>query len=104
MAALPLAASGLGAVPGDVFRWLGMMLAPGAAIYLASERRAPRLSVLVLCALVLSPIATTVLGIAGLALHVPVIMISGAISALAIAAAGIAYATLRKKIALPQRR
>ena len=104
MAALPLAASGLSAVPGDVFRWLGMMLAPGAAIYLASERRAPRLSVLVLCALVLSPIATTVLGIAGLALHVPVIMISGAISAVAIAAAGIAYATLRKKIALPQRR
>lgn len=81
-----------------------MMLAPGAAIYLATERRTPRLSVLVLCALVLSPIVTTLLGLAGLALHVPVITVAGAISALAIAAAALAYLTLRKKIALPERR
>lgn len=101
---VPLAASGLGPVPGAILRWLGLMLAPGMALYLASERKAPRLSRLALSALVLSPVVTTVLAIAGLTLRVPVMTISGAISALAIAAAAVAFATQRTKIARPDRR
>lgn len=104
LAALPLAASPLSAVPGDIFRWLGMMLAPGAAIYLASERRQPRLSVLVLCALILSPLVTTLLGIAGLWMHVQVMTIVRVTCAAGVAAAAAALVTLRVKVASPDRR
>jgi hypothetical protein len=103
MAALPMAA-GMPAVPAALLRWLGLMLAPGAALYLLAERRAPRLSTLTLCALVLSPVVTTVLGIAGLWRHVPIMTISGVISAVFIAAAAVAFVTLRARVASPDRR
>jgi hypothetical protein len=104
MAAIPMAGAAMPAIPGDILRWVGMMLAPGAALYLASERRSPRLSTLLLCALVLSPVVTAALGIAGLFLHMPVVTIAGLTSAVGIAAAAVLYVTLRVKVGLPDRR
>jgi hypothetical protein len=103
LALLPFASATLPAFPGVALRWLGLMLAPGTALYLIAERRTPRLSVLVLCALVLSPVVTTLLGIAGLMRHMPVVTIAGVISAASIAVAAIAFVTLRARVALPDR-
>lgn len=104
VAALPLAGAALPVVPAGILRWLGLMLAPGAALYLASARREPRLSTLVLCALVLSPVVTTVLTIGGMFLHMPVMNIAGIISAASIAAAALTFFMVRGKVGLPDRR
>ena len=104
LAVSPLAAAAIPALPGALLRWLGLMLAPGAALYLACERRAPRLSTLVLCALVLSPVVTTLIGIAGLWMHIQIMTVVGITCAVGIAAAAVAFVTLRVKVALPDRR
>ncbi|HET6347997.1 MAG TPA: hypothetical protein VFH88_02840 [Candidatus Krumholzibacteria bacterium] len=102
---MALASGGsLASYPGAALRWLGMMIAPGAAIYLLSARSAPRVSGLVLSALVVSPVVTTVLGIAGLGLHVPVVTIAGAISALSLVATALALMRVRVRLATPDRR
>ena len=97
-------AAAIPAVSAGLLRWIGLMLAPGAALYLCAERRAPRLSTLTLCALVLSPVITTVLGIAALWRHQEITTISGVVSSVFIAAAAVAFVTLRARVARPDRR
>lgn len=87
-----------------LLRWPGLMLAPGAAIYLFAAPRDRRLSDLALFALVLSPVVTTLLAIAGLALRAPAVTVAGATAAISYAAAAIALLVWRGKMAVPARR
>jgi hypothetical protein len=85
-------------------RWPGVMLAPGAAAYLLAARSGPRVSLLVLCALILSPVLTTLCGVAGLAAGLPPASLAGWVAAASFLACAAALLAFRPRFALPDRR
>ncbi|HEX6792090.1 MAG TPA: hypothetical protein VF247_12325, partial [Candidatus Krumholzibacteria bacterium] len=80
------------------------MLAPGAAVYLLAARREPRTSRLAVFALLLSPVITTLAGIAGLAMHRTPGAIAAAVTAVSLVACAAALFAKRLPLALPDRR
>lgn len=101
---LPFAGTAIAAISSDILRWLGLMLLPGAAVYVWAERRSPRLSTLVLSALLLSPVITGLLGMAGLARHMPTVTIAGVIAAVSTTLFALAFVRPHARVALPHRR
>src|SRR5688572_17232255 len=90
--------------PGGSTRWLSIMLAPGAAVYLVASRQAPRASAMTLWALVLSPVITTLAGMAAFALRLPLMTVIAGLGTVALAVFLVALWRMRARIVAPDRR
>jgi hypothetical protein len=95
---------GPAAFPIGLLRWLGLMAAPGAILYLLAERRRPTVLEFLLAALVASPLLVTLAGMAGLAAGAAPGTIARAIAVASLLALGAVAAARHPPLGIAPRR